>query len=104
MKFKPETLGHRVILRPLIERVSKGGIHIARDARSQAINTDRGELIAKGPTCEFGVPNISVGSMVYYAKWGAKTLRNEDQPDTEAPDAFYVICNDEDVLVEYTNE
>jgi co-chaperonin GroES (HSP10) len=95
MKFKPETLAHRVILKPYIEKQSKGGIVIARDERSQAINTDKGELFLKGPKCEFGLDALNIGDKVYYAKYGAKLLKDEDTGE------LYIICNDEDILVGY---
>ena|SRR3990167_52095 len=107
MKFLVETLAQRVILKPLIERMSKGGIALARDSRSQAINTDRGEVVAIGPQAWYDLPvkpDLKIGDMVYYSHYGAKTLRNESQPDSNADDSFYVICNDQDILVGYINE
>lgn len=107
MKFKVETLAHRVILKPFIERISKGGIHIARDTRSQAINTDKGEVVLIGPQAWYDLPekpNLKIGDLVYYSHYGAKILPNEDQPDPNAADAFFIICNDQDILVGYTNE
>jgi co-chaperonin GroES (HSP10) len=43
-------------------------------------------------------PPVQVGDEVYYAKYGAKVLKDEDTGE------LYIICNDEDVLVGYTNE
>jgi co-chaperonin GroES (HSP10) len=96
MKFKPETLAYRLVLKPFIETMSKGGIAIARDERSQAINTDKGEVFLIGPSCWDRLerkPEIKAGDKVMYAKWGAKMIQD---PDTGE---FYVICNDEDILV-----
>ena len=109
MKFLQESLAERVILKPFIEQVSKGGIVLARDARSQAINTDKGEVVMVGPGAWWDMPEavrpkLNPGDKVYYAKYGAKTFRNEDQPDPEAPDAYFVMCNDKDILVGYTND
>ena len=102
MKFKPETLVHRVILKPFIEKVSKGGIVITQSERSQAINTDRGTVFMFGPKAwkDFGceVSPVQVGDEVFYSKYGAKVLKDE------VTDELYIICNDEDVLVGYTNE
>jgi co-chaperonin GroES (HSP10) len=95
MKFKQETLAHRVILKPFIETMSKGGIAIARSERTQAINTDSGEIFMIGPSCEFGLTNMKVGDKVKYAKWGAKMMQDEDTGE------FYILCNDEDILVGY---
>lgn len=101
MKFIPESLGHRVIVKPSIEKESKGGILIARDERSQAINTDKGVILFIGPDCWFDKPNklnVKVGDKVFYAKYGAKTIKDEDTGE------FYVLMNDEDILVGYTDE
>jgi co-chaperonin GroES (HSP10) len=95
MKFKPETLAHRVILKPFIEKTSKGGIMIARDERSQAINTDKGEIFLIGPKCEFGLDQMKVGDKVYHQKYGAKLLKDEETGE------MFIICNDEDILVGY---
>ena len=95
MKFKAESLGYRVILKPHIERETKSGIVIARDERSQAINTDKGTILFLGPKAETGAV---VGDKVYYARYGAKVLKNELTGD------LYVICNDEDLLVAYEEE
>ena len=100
MKFKPETLVHRVILKPFIEKVSKGGIMIARDERSQAINTDKGEVFMIGLKAwldfKCDIPPVKVGDKVYYSHYGAKVLKDEDSGQ------LYIICNDEDILVAYT--
>ena|SRR3990167_373253 len=107
MKFLVETLGSRVILKPFVETMSKGGIAIARDTRSQAINTDRGEVVAIGPQAWYDLPSkpeLKTGDKVYYSHYGAKILRNEAQSDSNASDAFFIICNDTDILVGYINE
>lgn len=99
MNFKQETLGVRLILKPFIEKESKGGILIARDERSQAINTDKGEVLMVGDSAWYDKPvkpDIKPGDKVYYAKWGAKVLKDEDTGD------YYIICNDEDILVGYS--
>ena len=103
MKFRQETLVHRVILKPFVETVSKGGIHIARDKRSQAINTDKGEVLMIGPEAwkAFGcvTPPVQVGDKVYYAHYGAKTIEDPDNKE-----GFFILINDEDVLVGYIDE
>lgn len=101
MKFRQDTLGIRVVLKPFIETTTKGGIVVARDERSQAINTDKGEVLMVGDAAWYDKPvkpNVKAGDKVYYAKWGAKVIRDEDNGD------FYIICNDEDVLAGYDNE
>jgi co-chaperonin GroES (HSP10) len=105
MKFREDTLGVRVVLKPFVERKSKGGIDLsALSVRSQAINTDKGEILLIGPAAWYdkpSKPNLKVGDKVFYAKYGAKTIRNPAQPDPEAEDAFFVMCNDEDILGGY---
>ena len=102
MKFREETLVHRVIIKPHIETQTKAGIILARDERGQAINSDKGEILMIGPKawvdfkCE--TPPVKVGDKVYYAKYGAKVLKDEDTGE------LYIILNDEDVLVGYTND
>lgn len=99
MIFKQETLAERVLLKPLIEKVSKGGIVIARDGRTQAINTDRGEVFMIGPNAWYDLPtkpDIRVGDKVFYSHYGAKTIQVGDE--------FLIIANDKDVLVAYTEE
>ena len=99
MKFDANSLVHRVLLKPFIETETKSGIVIARDERSQAINTDRGEILMfgfrawKDYGCE--VPPVKVGDKVIYAKYGAKTLKDDETGE------FYILCNDEDILVRY---
>lgn len=98
VKFCKESLSNRIIIKPLIEKTSKGGIVIARDARSQAINTDRGEILEIGPGAWFDFPvkpDLKPGDKVYYSHYGAKTIKPEDSED------FFIICNDTDILVKY---
>lgn len=102
MKFKQETLGIRVLIKPLVEKMSAGGIAIVRDERTQAINTDKGEIMMIGDGAWFDQPvkpDFKVGDKVMYAKWGAKTI--QDLADKET---FYILCNDEDLLVGYSDE
>lgn len=95
MIFLAETLVHRVIIKPFIQTETESGIIIARDERSQAVNSDKGTVFMVGPKADVAV---KPGDKVYYAKYGAKVL----QGDKTTP--FYIICNDEDVLVGYTEE
>lgn len=95
LQIKQASLANRVILKPFVEKQSKGGIVIARDERSQAINTDQGEVLYVGDQCwyDFPVkPDIVPGDKVYYSKYGAKVFRPDDQED------FMIICNDTDIL------
>lgn len=102
MKFQPETLVHRVILKPQIETQTKSGIQLAVSERSQAINSDRGVIMAIGPKAwkDFGCdePPFKVGDQVFYAKYGVKVLQDPVTKD------LYVLANDEDILVGYENE
>jgi co-chaperonin GroES (HSP10) len=103
MKFEQESLGNRVILKPFVETVTKSGIVLAQSARSQAINTDKGEVLMVGPSCwydqpEAARPKLKKGDKVFYAKYGCKTIQDLDDPE-----AFYILANDVDILVGYTN-
>jgi len=101
MMFKRESLGNRVILKPKVEKQSKGGILIARDERSQAINTDQGTILMIGPACWYDLdpkPDLKPGDQVYYSHYGAKVIKPEDEED------FYIICNDVDILVGITKD
>jgi len=100
MKFRQETLVHRVLIKPFIEKTTKGGIVLATSERKQAIDSDKGEVFMIGPQAwkAFGCvfTPVKIGDTVYYAKYGAKVLKDEDTGE------LYIICNDEDVLVGYT--
>lgn len=99
--FRQETLGNRVIIKPKIEKQTASGIVIARDERSQAINTDMGVVVMIGPAAWEELeakPDLKVGDWVYYAHYGAKTIKPKDSED------FYIICNDRDVLVGITQD
>ena len=104
MKFDAASLGYRVILKPLdVKKMSDGGIDLSvLSERTQAVNSDKGEVLMVGLSAwdDLSVkPNIKVGDKVFYAKWGAKTL--QDPKDKEV---FYILCNDEDILVSYDTE
>lgn len=104
MKFKPNTLGIRCILKPIgVEKVSKGGIDMsAVSLRSQAINTDKGIVLMLGENAWHdspSKPDIKEGDLVFYAKYGAKTIQN---PENE--EEFFILLNDQDILVGYTND
>lgn len=97
MQFLEKTLANRLILKPKIEKETKSGIIISRDARSQAINTNQGEVFMIGPLCWHDlpeVPEVKVGDLVYYAHYGAQTLQDGED--------FYILCSDSDILVGYT--
>lgn len=99
--FNQKSLGHRVILKPKIEKETKGGIIIARGEREQAVNTNQGQVFMIGPACWEEMenkPDIKVGDWVYYARYGAQTIKPDDSED------FLVLCNDLDILVGYTDE
>lgn len=101
VKFKESSLAERIIIKPFIEKVSKGGIVIATDERTQAINTNRGEILFIGPQAWYDLPekpDVKVGDKVYYQKYGAAVLKVEGEED------FLVICNDKDILVAYEGD
>lgn len=101
MKFKQSSLAERVVLKPYIEKESKGGIIIARDDRSQAVNTDRGEVYMIGPLAWYDLPekpDIKPGDTVFYSRYGAKLIKDEETGE------MFMLMNDKDILVGYTNE
>ena len=99
LKFKKETLGHRVLIKPqLAEKQTASGIIVSFDNdRKAAIDSDKGTIVAVGPQAykDFGdgTPWVKEGDFVYYAKYGAKVIK--DSEDGE----IYVICNDDDILL-----
>jgi co-chaperonin GroES (HSP10) len=104
MKFKPNTLGVRCILKPEgVKKMSAGGIDLSSiSLRTQAINTDKGVVFMIGESAWYDKaikPDIKVGDLVFYAKYGAKTVQNPEDPED-----FFILLNDEDILVGYTNE
>ena len=104
MKFKPETLVHRVILKPyILPKKSAGGIDLsALEDRMQAVNTDKGKVLMFGPKAwkDFGCgePPVQIGDNVYYSKYGAKVIKDEETGE------LFILLNDEDILVGYTDE
>ncbi|SRR5260221_2915731 len=101
IKFNESSLAERVILKPLIEKMSKGGIAMVRDERSQAINTNQGEVLFIGPMCWYDLPqkpDVKIGDKVFYSKYGAMVLK------PEGVENFLVLCNDKDILVGYSDE
>ena len=102
MKFLPKTLGKRCILKPLdVKKVSDGGIDLsAVSMRTQAINADKGVVYMIGENAweDYEVkPAFKKGTLVYYSKYGARTLQ-----DPENEDNIFILLNDEDMLVGYT--
>lgn len=99
--FRQSSLGNRLILKPLIEKTSKGGIVIARDERSQAVNTDQGVVYMVGPECWYDLPtkpDVRPGDRVYYSKYGAKVLKPDGFED------FLIILNDTDILLVFEGD
>jgi co-chaperonin GroES (HSP10) len=100
MKYRQDTLDVRIILKPyVLPKKSDGGIDLsAVSVRSQAINTDKGEILMIGPNAWHDSPtkpNLKKGDKVYYSKYGAKVLQDEETNE------LYIICNDQDILVGY---
>lgn len=102
MNFNQDSLDVRIILKPFIlPKKSEFGIDLsAISDRSQAVNTDRGTVFMIGPNAWFereNKPSVKIGDTVYYAKYGAKVIKDD------VTEELYVLCNDEDILVGYTN-
>lgn len=97
MKFRRETLVHRVLIKPFIETKTASGIIVAKDERKQAIDSDKGTILMFGDKAwkDFGcdTPPVKVGDTVVYSKYGAKVIKDDETEE------LFIICNDEDVLV-----
>lgn len=97
LKFKTKSLGHRVLIKPRVTKETESGILLHFDDRRAAIDSDKGTVVAIGPQAykDFGdgEPWIAVGDFVFYAKYGAKVIKDEEN------DELYILCNDEDVLL-----
>ena len=96
MKFRKETLGFRILIKPAIEKKTASGIIVAKDDRRQAVDADRGVvfMIGKDAWKDYGMDHpVKVGDTVIYAKYGAKVIKDEEN------DELYIIANDEDILV-----
>lgn len=101
VQLKASSLSERVVIKPLIEKVSKGGIVISRSERDQAISTNQGTVYMIGPLAWYDLPHkpdIKVGDKVYYSKYGGMTLKIDGIED------FLVICNDKDILIAYEGD
>ncbi len=97
LKFNQKSLGHRVLIKPDVEKETDWGFQMVTSDRRAAIDSDKGTVVAVGDQAykEFGdgTPWVAVGDYVYYAKYGAKVIKDKDSED------LYIICNDEDVLL-----
>lgn len=95
-------LMHRILLKPRIETTSKGGIIIAVDEDQAAVHCDIGEVLAIGDKAfkdfNYAEPPVKVGDTVYYARYGARVIKFDDDPQK------YIICNDEDIIIRLEKE
>lgn len=101
IKLNASSLAERIIIKPLVEKVTKSGIVISTDERKQAINTNQGTVYMIGPMAWYDLPekpDVKVGDKVYYAKYGAMVLK------VDGMETFLVMCNDKDILVTFTEE
>lgn len=97
LKYKERSLGHRVLIKPDVEKETDWGFKLTTSDRKAAIDSDKGTVVAMGPQAymEFGDGSkwVEVGDYVYYSKYGAKVIKDDETGD------LYIICNDEDVLL-----
>ena len=97
LKYIEKSLGHRVLIKPQVEKVTDWGFALQTSDRRAAIDSDKGVVFAIGPQAfaDFGDGQkwVEVGQTVYYSKYGAKVIKDEGTED------FYILCNDEDVLL-----
>ena len=97
LKFKERSLGHRVLIKPEVEKETDWGFALTVSDRKAAMDSDKGHIVAMGPQAykDYGDGSkwVEVGDYVYYAKYGAKVIKDDETGD------LYIICNDEDVLL-----
>lgn len=104
-------IGSRILLKPKIEETTESGIIKVVDKRRASIDCDVGQIVAIGDKAfgshpldyrdDDGVIHapIKPGDWVYYAKYGARKVEFDDEPDVN-----YMACNDEDILMRLEDE
>lgn len=103
IEFKQGSLAERLILKPITLKDKKKDSMIdlsALDKRKEAVNTNQGIVYMIGPMAWYDLPekpDIKIGDTVFYAKYGAMIIKVDGQDDE------FVLCNDKDILVGYTN-
>lgn len=96
-----EALGNRVIIKPEIEEVSKGGIVLARDERIAKSETSTGIVVGIGPSAWLdpilgGEPWCQLGDRVVYAKYSGKFVTDPED------NLEYVVINDDAIQARLT--
>ena len=95
--------GCRILIKPfklqehdkVFKAAERAGIVLPEfSERKEQVNVDKGTVLQIGPKChEDYVGDLAVGDIVGYAKFGGKFV--QDPKDDE----FYLVINDEDVVV-----
>ena len=91
MAIKP--LGDRIVIKPLEEEESVGGIIIPDTATKE--KPQEGEVIAVGPgklldSGERQTPSVAVGDKVLYGKYSGTEIKLDDED--------YLIVREDDIL------
>lgn len=105
--MKPQTPGHRVLVKPTsLEEVDpvfalakKANIQlIERTERQEATIIDTGTVVQVGPTAfnDFGGADkwCKVGDVISYTRYGGKTVADPDDKENK-----WLVINDEDVIM-----
>jgi co-chaperonin GroES (HSP10) len=98
--------GHRILVKPDYEEVTKGGIVLAQSDRQGIAAVESGVVCDVGPTAwiaydrytpdgkmnPYWEPWCKVGDRIIYGKYGGKIV---EDPETKVK---YIVINDQDVL------
>lgn len=94
--------GHRVLVKPEIEKQTASGIIVTLDEAKERAAAMYGEVISIGESAwvDFKTdPWCKVGERVIFAKYAGRTVEDPDHPDTK-----FIILNDEDILAVISNK
>lgn len=84
---------HRLLVKPIVETKSAGGIVLAVDERKHENASEIGEVLAIGDTAfkDYNTEVMpKVGDKIYYAKFAGKFVTHDNER--------LVMLNDEDVV------
>lgn len=110
--MKPQTPGHRILIKPdtlddvdpVFASARKAGFQFAeKTERQEATIIDIGTVIQIGPTAydAFGGADkwCKVGDRVSYTRHGGKTIHNPDNQEEK-----WLVLNDEDVIMVWSKD
>jgi co-chaperonin GroES (HSP10) len=88
--------GHRVLVKPEVEKQTASGIIIALDEHKERAASMYGTVMDVGESAwmDFRTnPWCYEGDRVIFAKYAGRVVEDPEQPDTK-----FIILNDEDIL------